>query len=237
MPVKRVRGNREGVPRVRVGVHRLDAATRRRCGSGSRTRTRPSGRRRSSRWCGATRPAAQLELVTTLGPVVGAHAGPGTVGFFWFDDGDVSRGRVPRLAACPRLCRRGARPEAGRGCRGLRDPRARRASGGLAFRRRAGPPAEARQARAPHDPRPARAPAAPLRAGRAGAADRRPAGEEEAAIAGEVVRVSVRRPRAGLRSSRLASPTGATRSPRSGSTRPGSPRSCSRAHGCACAGS
>ena len=33
-----------------------------------------------------TRPAAQLELVTTLGPVVGAHAGPGTVGFFWFDD-------------------------------------------------------------------------------------------------------------------------------------------------------
>jgi len=33
------------------------------------------------------RPAADLELVTTLGPVVGAHAGPGTVGFFWFDDG------------------------------------------------------------------------------------------------------------------------------------------------------
>jgi fatty acid-binding protein DegV len=24
--------------------------------------------------------------VTTLGPVVGTHAGPGTVGFFWFDD-------------------------------------------------------------------------------------------------------------------------------------------------------
>ena len=34
-----------------------------------------------------TRPASDLELVTTLGPVVGAHAGPGTVGFFWFDDG------------------------------------------------------------------------------------------------------------------------------------------------------
>jgi len=29
---------------------------------------------------------AEIELVTTLGPVVGAHAGPGTVGFFWFDD-------------------------------------------------------------------------------------------------------------------------------------------------------
>jgi DegV family protein with EDD domain len=33
-----------------------------------------------------TRPAADIELITTLGPVVGAHAGPGTVGFFWFDD-------------------------------------------------------------------------------------------------------------------------------------------------------
>ena len=29
---------------------------------------------------------AQIELVTPLGAVLGAHAGPGTVGFFWFDD-------------------------------------------------------------------------------------------------------------------------------------------------------
>ena len=28
-----------------------------------------------------------IALVTTLGPVVGTHAGPGTVGLFWFDDG------------------------------------------------------------------------------------------------------------------------------------------------------
>jgi DegV family protein with EDD domain len=33
-----------------------------------------------------TRPQAQIEIVTTLGAVVGTHAGPGTVGFFWFDD-------------------------------------------------------------------------------------------------------------------------------------------------------
>jgi fatty acid-binding protein DegV len=33
-----------------------------------------------------TRPQAQLELVTSLGPVVGTHAGPGTVGLFWFVD-------------------------------------------------------------------------------------------------------------------------------------------------------
>jgi fatty acid-binding protein DegV len=33
-----------------------------------------------------TRPEAKLDLVTTLGPVVGSHAGPGTVGLFWFED-------------------------------------------------------------------------------------------------------------------------------------------------------
>lgn len=32
------------------------------------------------------RPRADLELVETLGAVVGAHAGPGAVGFFWFQD-------------------------------------------------------------------------------------------------------------------------------------------------------
>jgi fatty acid-binding protein DegV len=32
------------------------------------------------------RPHAQVEVATTLGAVVGTHAGPGTVGFFWFDD-------------------------------------------------------------------------------------------------------------------------------------------------------
>jgi DegV family protein with EDD domain len=32
------------------------------------------------------RPQAQIELVTSLGAVVGTHAGPGTIGFFWFQD-------------------------------------------------------------------------------------------------------------------------------------------------------
>ena len=32
------------------------------------------------------RPHAQVEIATTLGAVVGTHAGPGTVGFFWFHD-------------------------------------------------------------------------------------------------------------------------------------------------------
>jgi DegV family protein with EDD domain len=32
------------------------------------------------------RPQAQVEIVTSLGAVVGTHAGPGTLGLFWFDD-------------------------------------------------------------------------------------------------------------------------------------------------------
>jgi DegV family protein with EDD domain len=32
------------------------------------------------------RPHAELELVVTLGAVIGAHAGPGTLAFFWFRD-------------------------------------------------------------------------------------------------------------------------------------------------------
>ena len=32
------------------------------------------------------RPQAEIEIETTLGAVVGTHAGPGTVGFFWFED-------------------------------------------------------------------------------------------------------------------------------------------------------
>jgi fatty acid kinase fatty acid binding subunit len=32
------------------------------------------------------RPQAEIELVTSLGAVVGTHAGPGTIGFFWFQD-------------------------------------------------------------------------------------------------------------------------------------------------------
>ncbi|HEY6960523.1 MAG TPA: DegV family protein [Gaiellaceae bacterium] len=36
------------------------------------------------------RPHAQIEIATQLGAVIGTHAGPGTVGFFWFEDPDQS---------------------------------------------------------------------------------------------------------------------------------------------------
>jgi DegV family protein with EDD domain len=34
----------------------------------------------------ASRPDASLDIVTTLGPVIGTHGGPGTLGLFWFWD-------------------------------------------------------------------------------------------------------------------------------------------------------
>ena len=34
------------------------------------------------------RPNAEVEFTSTLGAVVGTHAGPGAVGFFWFQDTD-----------------------------------------------------------------------------------------------------------------------------------------------------
>jgi DegV family protein with EDD domain len=85
LPVKRVRGNRKAflefasafeagtrdVPTLRVGIAHAAAPER------------AEALRKMVRH---TRPAAEVELVTTLGPVVGTHAGPGTVGFFWFDD-------------------------------------------------------------------------------------------------------------------------------------------------------
>jgi fatty acid-binding protein DegV len=35
------------------------------------------------------RPSASLDIVTPLGPVIGTHGGPGTLGLFWFQDEPV----------------------------------------------------------------------------------------------------------------------------------------------------
>jgi DegV family protein with EDD domain len=85
LPVKRVRGNPKAVlefkrafeestkdsASLRVGLAAADAPER---VETLRALVRD------------VRPQAQIELATVLGPVVGTHAGPGTVGFFWFDD-------------------------------------------------------------------------------------------------------------------------------------------------------
>jgi DegV family protein with EDD domain len=85
VPVKRVRGNRKAFlefasalegdtddsPSLKVGIAHADA---------------PERAEALRKMVGETRPSAEIEQVTTLGPVLGAHAGPGTVGFFWFED-------------------------------------------------------------------------------------------------------------------------------------------------------
>ena len=85
VPIKRVRGNQKAmlefvsaftatttdVPSLKVGIAHADAPER-------ATQLQKMARHE--------RPQADIEVVTTLGAVVGTHAGPGTVGFFWFDD-------------------------------------------------------------------------------------------------------------------------------------------------------
>ena len=85
VPLKRVRGNakamqefvseftgatadREG---LRVGIAHADA---------------PERAEQLVKMVRTERPKAEIELVTSLGAVVGTHAGPGTIGFFWFQD-------------------------------------------------------------------------------------------------------------------------------------------------------
>ena len=85
LPVKRVRGNQKAVqefaraftegtsstPNLHVGIAHADAPEREQA---LRALVRD------------LRPQAQIDIATTLGAVVGTHAGPGTVGFFWFED-------------------------------------------------------------------------------------------------------------------------------------------------------
>jgi DegV family protein with EDD domain len=85
VPIKRVRGNQKAVlefkrifeeattdtPDLRVGIAQADA---------------PERETTMRELVADVRPHAQIEIATTLGAVVGTHAGPGTVGFFWFED-------------------------------------------------------------------------------------------------------------------------------------------------------
>jgi fatty acid kinase fatty acid binding subunit len=85
VPLKRVRGNRkafqefvdalstrtEDSPSLRVGIAHADA---------------PERMVELEKVVRDLRPQAQIEIETSLGAVIGAHAGPGTVGFFWFTD-------------------------------------------------------------------------------------------------------------------------------------------------------
>jgi DegV family protein with EDD domain len=87
VPLKRVRGNQkamqtfvdeftaasEDTTTLRVGIAHADA---------------PERARQLEKMVRNERPSAEIEVVTDLGAVVGTHSGPGTVGFFWFDDAE-----------------------------------------------------------------------------------------------------------------------------------------------------
>ena len=87
LPLKRVRGNQKAIQEfasaltesspdassLRVGIAHADA---------------PAREHALRALVAAVRPHAQVEVTTTLGAVLGTHAGPGTVGLFWFDDPD-----------------------------------------------------------------------------------------------------------------------------------------------------
>jgi DegV family protein with EDD domain len=85
VPLKRVRGNRKAFqefvdaldrqtrdePGLRIGIAHADA---------------PERMAQLEKMVRDRRPQASIEQETSLGAVIGAHAGPGTVGFFWFTD-------------------------------------------------------------------------------------------------------------------------------------------------------
>ena len=84
-PLKKVRGNRRAFkefqdaflaqsdddPGLRVAIAHAEA---------------PERMAELEKLVRATRPKATIEVETTLGPVIGTHAGPGAIGFFWFPD-------------------------------------------------------------------------------------------------------------------------------------------------------
>ena len=85
VPVKRVRGNRKAFQEF---VDTLESRTRDEPGLriGIAHAAAPERAEEVAKLVRHRRPQAEIEAVVGLGAVLGAHAGPGTVGFFWFSD-------------------------------------------------------------------------------------------------------------------------------------------------------
>jgi DegV family protein with EDD domain len=85
VPLKRVRGERKAMEEFRsiLEARSRDAAS---LHVGMAHAAAPERLRALEELVAESRPQAQVDAATTLGAVVGTHAGPGTVGFFWFDD-------------------------------------------------------------------------------------------------------------------------------------------------------
>jgi DegV family protein with EDD domain len=85
LPLKRVRGNRKAIQEF---VSAVEAGTRDKPGLrvGIAHAEAPERMEAVRKLVSDVRPNAEIEVATTLGPVVGTHAGPGTVGLFWLQD-------------------------------------------------------------------------------------------------------------------------------------------------------
>jgi len=85
LPVKRVRGNRKAFQEF---VDALDSRTRDEPGLriGIAHADAPERVVELEKMVRDRRPSAEIEMKSALGAVLGAHAGPGTVGLFWFSD-------------------------------------------------------------------------------------------------------------------------------------------------------
>ena len=85
LPLKRVRGNRKA---IQAFADTFEAATRDEPGLrvGIAHAEAPERLEALTKLVRDVRPQAEIEVATTLGPVLGTHAGPGTVGLFWFHD-------------------------------------------------------------------------------------------------------------------------------------------------------
>ena len=85
IPLKRMRGNQKAM-RYFVDEFTASSEDRRSLRVGIAHAAAPDRARQLEKMVRGERRQAQIEIVTDLGAVVGTHAGPGTVGFFWFDD-------------------------------------------------------------------------------------------------------------------------------------------------------
>jgi DegV family protein with EDD domain len=85
VPVKRVRGNRKAFQEF---VDTLETGTRDEPGLrvGIAHAAAPERAAEIEKLVRHRRPQAEIDAVVELGAVLGAHAGSGTVGFFWFSD-------------------------------------------------------------------------------------------------------------------------------------------------------
>ena len=88
VPLKRVRGNQKAFQEFRstFEAESTDSPTLK---VGIAHAAAPERLRALEELVAHVRPQATVEIATTLGAVVGTHAGPGTVGFFWFDDAEA----------------------------------------------------------------------------------------------------------------------------------------------------